>query len=82
MRAHACMHAQLHGTCLGLEALAIIVGGNASILTPFDADDNAAPLILTQDGRAGGGLFGSFPPGLLQDAQDLALAMENHNFGA
>ena len=71
---------QLHGTCLGLEALAIIVSGNGSILTAFDADDNAAPLILTADGQDSD-FFGSFPAALLQQAQDQALAMENHNFG-
>ena len=74
--------AQLHGTCLGFEALALIASGNMSILSAFDSDDNASPLLLTEDGLRGSSLFGSFPARLLGAVQDKALAMENHSWGA
>ena len=73
---------QLHGTCLGFEALTLIASGNMSILSAFDADDNASPLLLTDDGLRTSSFFGSFPARLLGAVQERALAMENHGWGA
>lgn len=72
---------QLHGTCLGFEALAVIVTGNASILSRFDSYNDPSPLVLTEDGRQGSAFFGSFPQSVLQGLQDQPLAMENHGKG-
>lgn len=72
---------QLHGTCLGFEALAIIVSRDANILSSFDSYDNASPLILTEDGQSGSAFFGSLPGDLLQAVQEKPLAMENHGRG-
>ena len=72
---------QLHGTCLGFEALAIIVSRDADILSSFDSYDNASPLILTEDGQSGSAFFGSLPGELLQAVQEKPLAMENHGRG-
>ncbi|CAL5230063.1 g13515 [Coccomyxa viridis] len=71
----------LHGTCLGFEALAIIVSRDANILSSFDSYDNASPLILTEDGQSGSAFFGSLPGDLLQAVQEKPLAMENHGRG-
>ncbi len=38
---------QVHGTCLGFEALAIIASGNHSILSEFDAENLPSPIFLT-----------------------------------
>ena len=75
------MLVQLHGTCLGFEALAIIVSRDADILSSFDSYDNASPLILTEDGQSGSAFFGSLPGELLQAVQEQPLAMENHGRG-
>ena len=75
------MLVQLHGTCLGFEALAIIVSRDADILSGFDSYDNASPLILTEDGQSGSAFFGSLPGELLQAVQEEPLAMENHGRG-
>jgi len=72
---------QLHGTCLGFEALAIIVSGDMKILSSFDSYDNASPLVLTEDGQSGSAFFGSLPRELLQAVQEEPLAMENHGRG-
>ena len=73
--------AQLHGTCLGFEALAIIVSGDTKILSKFDSYDNASPLILTEDGQSGSAFFSSMPQDLFQAVQEKPLAMENHGKG-
>ena len=73
--------AQLHGTCLGFEALAIIVSGDTKILSKFDSYDNASPLILTEDGQSGSAFFSSMPRDLFQAVQEEPLAMENHGRG-
>ena len=73
--------AQLHGTCLGFEALAIIVSGDTEILSKFDSYDNASPLILTEDGQSGSAFFSSMPRDLFQAVQEGPLAMENHGKG-
>jgi hypothetical protein len=39
---------QIHATCLGFEALAVIASGNTSILSRFDAEDYAQPLLPTE----------------------------------
>ncbi len=74
--------AQLHGTCLGFEALAVIVSGDGRALTKFDSYDNASPLVLTEDGRNDSTFFGAFPPEVLRGLQEQPLAMENHGKGA
>ncbi|CAK0784110.1 hypothetical protein CVIRNUC_007313 [Coccomyxa viridis] len=71
----------LHGTCLGFEALAIIVSGDTKILSKFDSYDNASPLILTEDGQSGSAFFSSMPRDLFQAVQEEPLAMENHGKG-
>lgn len=71
----------LHGTCLGFEALAVIVSGDGKVLTKFDSYDNASPLVLTEDGRAGSAFFGAFPATVLRGLQEQPLAMENHGKG-
>ena len=75
------MLVQLHGTCLGFEALAIIVSRDADILSTYDSYDDASPLILTEDGQSGSAFFGSLPGDLLQAVQEKPLAMENHKRG-
>ena len=72
---------QLHGTCLGFEALAVIVSGDMKILSSFDSYDNASPLVLTEDGQSGSAFFGSLSRELLQAVQEEPLAMENHGKG-
>ena len=39
---------QLHATCLGFEAVAVIASGNASILSRFDAEDYPQALLPTE----------------------------------
>jgi len=72
----------LHGTCLGMEVLSVILSKplNTSILTIFDSEDNASELILTSKAN-GSRFFNSFPPEVLQNLQTQPLAMENHAFG-
>jgi hypothetical protein len=72
---------QLHGTCLGFEALVVIVSRNGSVLSRFDSYNNPSQLLLTEDGRQGSAFFGSFPQSVLQGLQDQPLAMENHGKG-
>ena len=45
---HRTPHPQFYGTCLGFETLAVIASKNHSILSKFDAEDNAAPLYPTE----------------------------------
>ncbi|KAK9908388.1 hypothetical protein WJX75_007144 [Coccomyxa subellipsoidea] len=71
----------LHGTCLGFEALAVIVSGDGRALSDFDSYDNASPLMLTADGKSGSAFFGAFPADVLQTLQEQPLAMENHGKG-
>jgi gamma-glutamyl hydrolase len=68
----------VHGTCLGMEALAIIVSRNATLLADVDAEDCAAPLLMTPDAEHSR-FFSSFPPRVVQNLQrEPPLAMENH----
>lgn len=71
----------MHGTCLGFEALAVIVSRDVDILSSFDSFDNASPLILTEDGQSGSAFFGSLPGEVLQAVQEKPLTMENHGRG-
>lgn len=71
----------VHGTCLGMEALAIIVGRNESLLADVDAEDAAAPLLLTPE-AGGSRFFSSLPPRVVLNLQrEPPLAMENHGHG-
>lgn len=66
---------------MGFEALAVIVSGDGKVLTKFESYDNASPLVLTEDGRAGSAFFDAFPPDVLRGLQEQPLAMENHGKG-
>eukprot|EP00887_Chlorella_sp_A99_P003173 scaffold9.g3173.t1 len=70
----------LHGTCLGFETLAVIASRNHSILTDFDAEDNASPLYPTELALASR-FFSSLPPQVFQHLQTKPYAMENHERG-
>jgi gamma-glutamyl hydrolase len=71
----------VHGTCLGMEVLAVIVSRNSSVLARLDAEDCAAPLLMTPDAETSR-FFSSFPPRVVQNLQrEPPLAMENHGHG-
>lgn len=70
----------VHGTCLGMETLAIVVSRNASILSDMDAEDAAAPLLYTQEAEDSH-FFSSLPPSVVRDLQNSPIAMENHMHG-
>lgn len=70
----------IHGTCLGFEALAVVAANNASVLTNFDALDNASPLYLTEHAEHSR-LFGSMPDHIVHRLQQQPYAMENHQYG-
>ena len=38
---------QLHGVCLGMEALSVAISKNHSILSDFDSENLPSPLFLT-----------------------------------
>lgn len=71
----------VHGTCLGMETLAVVVsGGNHSVLSDMDAEDAPAPLLysdLAEDSY----FFRSLPPSVVRDLQNKPIAMENHMHG-
>jgi hypothetical protein len=71
---------QVHGTCLGLEALSVIVSGNTSILSDMDAEDFPAPLLYAQDADSSPFLK-SLPPHVITNLQNQPIAMENHMHG-
>lgn len=75
-----CLTPQVHGTCLGLEALSVIISGNASILSRMDAEDFPAPLLYTQEADSSPFLK-SLPPHIISNLQNQPLAMENHMHG-
>jgi hypothetical protein len=78
---HCCrLLPQVHGTCLGLEVLSIIVSGNTSLLADMDAEDFPAPLLYTQDADSSPFLK-SLPPHIITNLQNQPLAMENHMHG-
>lgn len=67
----------VHGTCLGFETLSIIISKNYTILSKFDAEDAAAPLLYT-DLADSSHLLTSLPRRVVRNLQDHAIAMENH----
>lgn len=71
---------QVHGTCLGFEALAIIISCNTSILSTMDAENAPAPLLYTEL-AAGSDWLQALPPHVVSNLQNQALAMENHQNG-
>jgi gamma-glutamyl hydrolase len=70
----------VHGTCLGFEALAIIVSHNTSVLSDMDALNAPAPLLYTEAAATSGWLQ-ALPPHVVTNLQNTALAMENHAHG-
>lgn len=49
--AHHHAPAQMHGTCLGFETLAVIASNNRSILADFDAENMPTPLFPTDKAK-------------------------------
>jgi gamma-glutamyl hydrolase len=70
----------VHGTCLGLETLSIIISRNTSILADMDAEDFPAPLLYTHEADASPFLK-ALPPHIITNLQNQPLAMENHMHG-
>jgi len=70
----------VHGTCLGMETLCIVLSENYTILSQFDAEDAAAPLLYT-DMADTSHLIRSLPPDVVRDLQNSPIAMENHGKG-
>lgn len=70
----------IHGTCLGLETLSIIISRNYTLLSRYDAEDAAAPLFYTDEAE-GSFLLRSLPPDVVRSLQNHPLAMENHMNG-
>lgn len=70
----------MHGTCLGFEALAIIVSHNTSVLSDMDALNAPAPLLYTELAASSDWLQ-ALPPHVVTNLQNQALAMENHAHG-
>jgi gamma-glutamyl hydrolase len=73
-------HFPVWGTCLGYEQLAIAVADDCSILGHFDAEDDAGPLVLT-DEAAESRLFGVGSAMRAMVTSNAGLAMENHASG-
>ncbi|KAL3132824.1 hypothetical protein ABBQ38_006749 [Trebouxia sp. C0009 RCD-2024] len=70
----------VHGTCLGLEVLSIIAAQNATLLSKFNAEDNASPLYLTEAAEKSK-FFKSLGNKVKRSLQEKPLAMENHSNG-
>lgn len=70
----------IHGTCLGMETLTVVVSQNYTILGDFDAEDAAATLLYT-DNAEGSHFFKSLPPDIVHELQQSPIAMENHGKG-
>jgi gamma-glutamyl hydrolase len=71
----------MHGTCLGMETLAVVVSSNYTLLSDMDAEDAAATLLYT-DVAQDSHFFSSLPPSVVRNLQNSAIAMENHMHGA
>lgn len=71
---------QVHGTCLGMETLSVILSANYTILSPFDAEDAPAPLLYTADAKDSH-LLRSLPADVVENLQNKPIAMENHGMG-
>lgn len=76
----AYLSSQVHGTCLGMETLAVILSGNYSILTSFDAENSPVPLLFT-DEADDSHLIQSLPEVVVRDLQNSPITMENHGMG-
>ncbi|MEW5313388.1 MAG: hypothetical protein WDW38_004959 [Sanguina aurantia] len=70
----------VHGTCLGMETLAVILSGNYSILTSFDAENSPVPLLFTDEAESSH-LIQSLPEVVVRDLQNSPITMENHMMG-
>ncbi|KAK9830880.1 hypothetical protein WJX81_001350 [Elliptochloris bilobata] len=70
----------LHGTCLGLEALAIVIASGSRVLEHYNSDDFPSALLLTPDAK-GSRFFDGMPPGVVASLQASPIAMENHQQG-
>ncbi|KAG2439450.1 hypothetical protein HXX76_004805 [Chlamydomonas incerta] len=70
----------VHGTCLGMETLSVVLSANYTILSPFDAEDAPAPLLYTADAKDSH-LLRSLPPDVVDSLQNKPIAMENHGMG-
>jgi gamma-glutamyl hydrolase len=71
----------VYGVCLGFEALSIaLAGGNRSLLTHFDAEDTAAPLLFTPAARKSQ-LYGRMGERVLRTLEDKPYARESHSWG-
>ncbi|EFJ53180.1 hypothetical protein VOLCADRAFT_102798 [Volvox carteri f. nagariensis] len=70
----------VHGTCLGMETLSVIISSNYTLLGEFDAEDAPAPLLYTNEAAASH-LLRSLPPDVVTDLQNKPIAMENHMNG-
>lgn len=70
----------VHGTCLGMETLSIIVTQNYTILADYDAEDAPAPLLYT-DLASSSHFIRSLPEDVRVALQNSAIAMENHGKG-
>lgn len=71
---------QVHGTCLGFEALAIIISRNTSVLADMDALNSPAPLFYTELAATSDWLK-ALPPHVVTNLQNTPLAFENHGHG-
>lgn len=75
-----CLLLQVHGTCLGLEVLSVIISRNTSILSDMDAEDAPATLLYT-DEAVNSRFLQALPPHLVTHLQNQPLAFENHMHG-
>ena len=60
-----------------METLAHIISQNYTILSDFDAEDAAAPLLYT-DNAENSHIIKSLPADVVHDLQNSPIAMENH----
>ena len=58
----------VHGTCLGMETLSVIISANYTILGDFNAEDAAAPLLYTENAE-NSHLIKSLPADVVHDLQ-------------
>jgi gamma-glutamyl hydrolase len=68
------------GHCQGFELINVIVSGNASLLTPFDAENISLPLLFT-NAAPRSRLFGSAPAAVYTTLATSAVTMNSHQFG-
>ena len=71
---------QIHGTCLGFEALAVVASQNSSILSKYDAEDYAQPLYPTEHAE-NSRFFSSLPPRVVHNLYEKPYAMQYHMNG-